>query len=161
MIPKNGLMRSAEPAGTIDRAPSDSGSYLLAIRIERTIDVRVGKKGVFRFYPGYAFYAGNARNGLSARIERHKRKRKPRHRHIDYLVCAKGVEIIDVLKFPARGKEECELVKRLLSLPGAKVAVPGFGASDCVKGCPAHLVWFEKRPAGLETLLGSKKDRGM
>ncbi len=37
------------------------------------------------------------------------------------------------------GGRECDLLARVLDIPGASVPVPGFGSSDC-RACPAHLV---------------------
>lgn len=43
------------------------------------------------------------------------------------------------------GRLECRWVGALVALPGAVAPVKGFGASDCARGCPAHLVLL---PAG-------------
>ncbi len=138
-------MRIAGPELIIDRQGEDCGCYLIGLYISRELVLKVGKKGMFRIAGGHAYYAGSARRALKARVERHRKKRKPRHWHIDYLTARKEVKIEDVWILPGTKTRECELAKRLLALPGAEVPVPGFGASDCKTGCAAHLVWFARQ----------------
>jgi Uri superfamily endonuclease len=146
-------MRIAGPGLRIEHQSDDCGTYLLGLSISRELVLKVGKKGVFRIAPGYAYYAGSARRALKARVARHQKKRKPRHWHIDYLTARKEVKIEDVWILPGTRTRECDLAKRLLALPGAEVPVPGFGSSDCRSGCAAHLVWFQDRPDILEKTL--------
>lgn len=39
---------------------------------------------------------------------------------------------------------ECGFVNALLSIPGARTPLKGFGAGDCTHQCSAHLVWFQQ-----------------
>jgi len=116
------------------------GSYLIALEVERDLVVTIGALGRRGVPRGTYLYAGNARRGLQARIERHLRPTKKRHWHLDHLTSRREVRPLTALVFTEREVDECSLVAQLLAIPGASVPIPGFGASDCRRGCPAHLV---------------------
>ncbi len=81
--------------------------------------------------------------GLRARLGRHLRGEGKSHWHIDTLRRVARVQDICYLAAPwitVGQRLECLWSQALASLPGATVPVPGFGASDCRLGCPAHLV---------------------
>ena len=68
------------------------------------------------------------------RIQRHLRKQKKTHWHIDYLL--NHVKIVNVFYKQSEVKEECFIAKTLekeLSI------TPGFGCSDCA--CKSHLFY--------------------
>jgi Uri superfamily endonuclease len=115
-----------------------SGSYLLIIRLDKPARIQVGRKGLFRFPAGWYVYAGSAKRGLRARIERHLRRKKKMRWHIDYLL--RRARILYVITFADR--TECELAALLLAR-GGRIVVPRFGSSDC--RCPSHLVYFPRR----------------
>jgi len=124
------------------------GLYILLIAA--CGEVTVGRLGRHRF-DGRYLYVGSARGpgGLRRRIERHlaiasgKRKRGPKHWHIDYLLELGRLERIWLLPDAASPEKmrtrmsECELVRQLVAL-GAQPAVRGFGASD--SPCETHLL---------------------
>ncbi len=122
------------------RAPSepDSGLYLLVLKLAAPAKVRVGAIGKIEFRPGYYVYCGSARRNLSARLVRHKTRRKKRHWHIDYLTCRRDVRVESVIVFPSDGMGECELYASALRLARAE-PIPGFGCSDC--RCGSHLAF--------------------
>ncbi|MFH1603753.1 MAG: GIY-YIG nuclease family protein [Pseudomonadota bacterium] len=107
-------------------------SYQLRIDVKRPVRVRVGRLGHFLFPAGRYVYTGSAKRNLEARIARHLRKQKALRWHIDWLLSAPGVGIAAVKR---SGKVECALNQEIV---GTDV-VPGFGASDCRKGCGSHL----------------------
>ena len=110
-------------------------SYRLLIEVAAPVKVQVGRLGEFDFAPGRYVYTGSARRNIDQRIARHLRREKRLRWHIDYLLNAPGVRILSVERSPG---EECEL-----NQPGAgKIAVPGFGASDCRHGCGSHLKYL-------------------
>lgn len=115
------------------------GLYQLRIHLKRPVKVRVGALGRCKFAAGWYVYTGSARNGLDQRIRRHLRRDKKQHWHIDYLLAA--ADHIEAFVLSDAGLTECELHA---VLTGGKVAVPGFGASDC--RCPSHLAWFRRSP---------------
>ncbi len=126
--------------------PDRPGAYGLRLRLARPVRVRLARPAPITLAPGWYFYAGSARGpgGIRARAARHLRPAKARRWHIDQLTVA-AVDM-DVLALP--GGDECELLRRALSLPGASLPVAGFGASDC-RACPAHLVALADGAAAL------------
>jgi sugar fermentation stimulation protein A len=72
---------------------------------------------------------------MSARLERHSKKKKPMHWHIDYL--SARAQMIGAIIIPGQRKLECQLAKKLNEM--FELAVPGFGASDC--RCGGHMFY--------------------
>lgn len=107
-------------------------SYQLLIRVEVPIRVRVGALGTFDFAPGRYLYTGSARRNLAARIARHRRSDKKLRWHIDYLLAHPRVRLLAV---ETAATPECRWNQ---SVHGT-IPVAGFGASDCRRGCSAHL----------------------
>lgn len=107
-------------------------TYQLAIAVRRPVRVAVGRLGEFLFPAGRYVYTGSARRNFEARIARHLRADKTMRWHIDWLLAARGVDVVGVNR-SARG--ECALNRSV----GGTVPVPGFGASDCLAGCGSHL----------------------
>ncbi len=126
--------------------PTRPGSYALLVRLPKSRTVRVGKLGTFKFPRGYYVYTGSAMSGLDGRIGYHLRK-KPRPRwHVDFLIGAPGARVEQHVEWETPTRSECSLNQRFLRADGAAVPVKGFGSSDCRAGCPAHLVYFKKKP---------------
>lgn len=113
----------------------DRGAYAILLRLPRPRRVRIGRLGLLRFAEGRYVYVGRAARGLRARVERHRRARKRRRWHIDFLLDG-GARIERVRLYPCRERDECAIAARWRSRGRA---VPGFGASDC-RRCPAHLI---------------------
>ena len=111
---------------------SAAHSYQLRLAVPLPVRIEVGRLGRFDFPAGIYIYTGSARRNLEARIARHLRREKTLRWHIDYLLGAPGVHVVDVLR-SRRG--EC----RWNQATGGTVIVPGFGASDCRAGCGSHL----------------------
>jgi len=124
--------------------PPQPGTYALLLRLERDCALTVGRLGRFCFPAGIYVYVGSGHGpgGMAARVARHLREPKPRRWHVDYLrPHAWPVEIWCAI---GARKRECVWAQTLLTLPGASIPVPRFGASDC--RCPAHLVHFSALP---------------
>jgi len=122
--------------------PRLPGTYVLLVALDKTIELQIGRLGAFTFSPGYYAYVGSARGsgGLSARLQRHLHKRGKRHWHIDYLRAATRVENLYCAASPLL--LECLWAQAISRLPAAHIPAPGFGSSDCIAGCPAHLIHF-------------------
>ncbi len=119
------------------------GAYQLLVELRKDQIIAVGRLGTFLFPAGYYVYTGSALSGIENRVGRHLRRRKRAHWHIDYLLeraCIIGYAIKESLV-----REECELNRQTLAIPGAEVPAVGFGCSDC--GCKSHLVYFAIRPS--------------
>ncbi len=107
-------------------------TYRLHIIVARPRILRIGQLGIFRFPAGRYFYTGSARRNLVARVRRHLSQDKKLRWHIDYLLTAHAVKVIDVIL--ARDGE-CLLNQGSVG----EIIVPGFGASDCRARCGSHL----------------------
>jgi Uri superfamily endonuclease len=131
----------AVAAHSLGRSP---GTYILVISLERPHIIEIGRQGRFRLPAGFYLYVGSALGpgGLAARLERHLRADKHIHWHVDYLLeCARVVEAWIV---EGSERRECAGASAALRLPGARIAVPHFGASDCQ--CASHLITFDRKP---------------
>ena len=133
--------KSRQPAAVRPRR------YCLLLHKPEAGRIAVGRLGVIYFPGGYYIYTGSAVRGLKARIERHKRRRKKPHWHIDYL--RRSSQIVEVAVYA--GPSECGLNAEVSAMKGARVVAAGFGSSDC--RCETHLYHFRSRPA----LPGKKK----
>lgn len=120
----------------------NSGSYQILLKIKREIELEIGHLGSYKFQKGFYFYTGSARKNLKQRIERHIRKEKKLHWHIDYLLNSNDVKIIDIFLFYSTSREECDRNKEVLELQGSSLPCKNFGSSDCSK-CFSHLVRFK------------------
>jgi len=122
--------------------------YALAFMLPEDVRFRAGALGRVELDAGRYVYVGSAQRGLRQRVERHFRRRKKTHWHIDYLTLRREPELAVAWELERAG--ECRLARVLLQRwPAAWV---GFGSSDC--RCPAHLVG----PVGedwLEYLVGA------
>jgi sugar fermentation stimulation protein A len=128
------------PWGYLRAEIQDRGSYLLILRIDRTMALEIGQLGKLTFSKGYYLYVGSAMSNLSARIKRHRQKRKRMYWHIDYLTS----QTSELIPLPIRSsqRDECEIAKALSSI--MRLGPSGFGSSDCP--CQTHLFFSEKNP---------------
>jgi Uri superfamily endonuclease len=120
----------------------DSGIYNLKISVGSLKKISVGKLGSVTFLPGYYIYTGRAKRGLQKRLDRHRRREKKFHWHIDYLL--KWGRIDKIRVYPWSPEGECSLNGKIMKKRGARIIAPGFGSSDC--RCSSHLVYFQKDP---------------
>jgi sugar fermentation stimulation protein A len=128
------------PWDLLRREARDGGSYLLILTLEKDRVLTVGSLGRMSFRKGFYVYVGSAKTNLQKRIERHRRKNKAHHWHIDYLAgCAESVAAV-----PVRTNDDLEhdLAAALENISGG--SVPGFGCSDC--RCGTHLFRMETNP---------------
>lgn len=91
------------------------------------------------YYSGSAFGPG----GVAARVARHVAGSGRVHWHVDRLRALTPVREVWFSHAPARLEHAWSAA--LLELPGARLAAPRFGASDC--RCPGHLVHFRRAPS--------------
>jgi sugar fermentation stimulation protein A len=127
----------------------DSGLYVFLMRLRTADFIQVGALGRFHFAAGWYLYVGSASRALHKRVERHWSLKKKVRWHMDYLSTALDSEPVGAVLVPAdAGLTECELNRLVQYQIGGTVLAPGFGASDCRAGCPAHL-WFSQMPVSL------------
>ncbi len=128
------------PWKIIAQEAQDRGSYLLILEIAHSRNVDVGALGKILFQKGYYVYTGSARVNLTKRIERHLRRRKQFHWHIDYL--RDRAESCKALPVRSNSDLEHDMANALGKL--ADWTIPRFGSSDCK--CPTHLFGFKANP---------------
>ena len=115
----------------------NSGLYFLLIRLKKSCELTIAGKGV-TVLRGYYIYTGSAQKNLASRIERHCRKEKKKHWHIDYLL--EFAEVIDVKILPNIPQEkEVIYAEKWLTIADF-VPVKKFGASDST--AESHLTGF-------------------
>lgn len=122
------------------------GTYTLVIRLEKEARIEVQKLGSFILRKGYYAYTGSALGdgavSLQNRVERHLKKRKVKHWHIDFLVASKNATVNCVVAAESSVNRECQVNSTIKEVEGATVPIVGFGASDCKHNCGSHLVYF-------------------
>nr|MBN1228722.1 GIY-YIG nuclease family protein [Anaerolineae bacterium] len=120
--------------------PDKPGTYGLLLQADSPITIRAGALGSFDLAPGHYLYVGSALGpgGLSARVNRHLKRDKRAHWHIDALTAAAPMTAVWISISPER--LECTWAKRLMRIDGISIPIKGFGSSDC--RCPAHLFYL-------------------
>lgn len=124
--------------------PPEPGSYVLILHLAQPRTITIGKLGTFEFPTGWYAYTGSALGpgGLAARLAYHHRREKSFQWHIDYLLAQ--AELAEMWWAVDNKRRECIWASALRSIPGARVPVPNFGASDC--RCLTHLIHFAQQP---------------
>ena len=123
------------------------GTYVLALWLNASHTISVGRLGRFVFPSGWYLYVGSARGpgGLRARLQRHRRRvasGKRAHWHVDHL---REHAVWGGAWVRCSGQQlECIWADALRGLPGATTVAQGFGASDC--RCLTHLVRVSSMP---------------
>ncbi|HEY50789.1 MAG TPA: GIY-YIG nuclease family protein [Dehalococcoidia bacterium] len=108
------------------------GTYALIMRLPEPRMISIGNHPPTHFPAGYYVYVGSALGGIEARVNRHFRKVKKLHWHIDYLLAE--TPVIEVTAGETETRAECAVARTL----GTQLeAIPGFGSSDC--RCSSHL----------------------
>ena len=121
------------------------GTYCLLIESCKEVIISSGKFKGISFPAGYYYYTGSAQKNLIARIQRHIRKNKPLHWHIDFLTSLNDFTVKEVYIFRDKKKSfECVLSQDLFKIFNLKIIAPGFGSSDCNE-CQTHLYYSPKK----------------
>jgi sugar fermentation stimulation protein A len=140
-----------------ERNGLDGGSYLLLLRLDERRRIAAGALGERDFAAGYYCYVGSAAKNLKARMQRHLRRRKKFHWHIDYL--REHCHVVACLPIRSADSLECGLARAVADI--AEGSVPRFGSSDCL--CPSHLFYFSSNPLKnakfIELLVNFRIDR--
>jgi Uri superfamily endonuclease len=114
------------------------GTYLLLLKLDDNKKIKIGKKKTIDFTKGFYLYVGSALNSIEGRINRHIKKNKKNHWHIDYLL--NHADIINIYFKESKDKQECFIVKKFTD---SLSAIPNFGCSDC--SCMSHLFYGAKK----------------
>lgn len=129
------------PADLHVRAGEDRGSYMLVLYNGGPLSVEVGSLESIDFKKGYYVYVGSGLNSLKARLNRHRRSRKKRFWHIDY-VTPEYFKLIKSYPIHRTDRIEGHMADRVRSI--ANASVRGFGCSD--SSALSHLFYFQTPP---------------
>ena len=145
------------PWDLLGREIQDGGNYIVVLYMETERTIAVGSKGDVYFPAGYYLYVGSAKHNLTKRLERHKRKRKKFHWHVDYLREAANFHAALAIRSTAA-------LEHTIAAAIGRIAdwrVDGFGASDC--RCDTHLFGMANdplhHPAFIQVLQYFRMDR--
>ena len=128
-----------------------TGSYLLVVWLDKSKKIMVGKLGKLLFNEGWYVYIGSALRGVDQRVQRHLRKTKKLHWHIDYFLL--HADIIDVFYFESKERTEC-MIADVFS--ASCESVLGFGCCDC--DCKSHLFFCkEHKPSKIISVIDGMK----
>ncbi len=119
-----------------------AGVYCLVLWLPRACSIVLSRKGVCRIARGWYVYTGSAKRNLVPRLQRHLRRRKKLHWHIDHLRTVASLRQIWI--WPWTPGAECRTNTLVCRMRDASCPVVGFGASDC--RCVAHLTGFLSEP---------------
>lgn len=128
------------PFSFIEKELKDRGVYILVTYLDKDELISIGAHGKMQFPSGYYAYVGRAKRGLFKRIERHKKKHKQMHWHIDYFLGK--AKIIKDLPIITNKDIECIIADNLSKI--SDEVIPNFGSSDC--HCDSHLFYFRENP---------------
>ncbi len=127
------------------------GSYFLVIRLDDKKSIKTKGKQ-FILDKGFYVYVGSAMNSLEKRVERHFKKSKKLHWHIDFLL--KNAELLRAYLIPSEMRLE-ETLSMEVSKYGR--SIDNFGSSDV--STPSNLYQFDTEPD--EILIRILKMKGL
>jgi Uri superfamily endonuclease len=114
----------------------EPGTYALILQSQTTGTVQIGRWRQIDIAPGFYLYIGSAfgPGGVRARVQRHFRRTKARHWHIDYL---RGhLDPVGAWYSHDPNRLEHRWAQILCGMSDMS-PVRGFGCSDCT--CDSHL----------------------
>ena len=127
------------------RCSSMRGVYALVIWVSTPTKVQTGRLGPLTFDPGAWVYVGSAMGdgstSLENRLNRHFRRNKTPHWHIDRLLLAGGAVRYAVFATSDVG-EECRVAQALREDERFRIGPRGFGSSDCRAHCGTHIFQY-------------------
>lgn len=139
-ISSNSIQRVEIPFDILRQEVNDTGTYILIIYNDKNQRIEIGNLGKIEFKKGYYCYIGSAMQFLSKRVERHKRRTKKVHWHIDYLLSE--TKIFKTIEIRSQDKLECLVANELTKIADGEIK--RFGSSDC--NCNSHLLYFRDNP---------------
>ena len=119
----------------------NKGIYILELFAEKDFSISAKKFMKVTFPKGYYYYIGSAQKNLKSRLERHLRKEKIIHWHIDHLTSHKSLNITNTFIIPEAVKNiEAKIANNFVDYFDAQIIVNGFGNSD-TKETKTHLFY--------------------
>jgi len=126
-----------------DQIPSDKGVYVVFLRCDKRMDIRVGSLGIISVQEGIYAYVGSAfgGGGLKSRLSRHLKTAKKCRWHIDYI--RRHMKAVSLWYTTESAEAEHRIAQTFMEM-GAGIPMKGFGSSDCK--CITHLFHLESVP---------------
>lgn len=153
----NAVKEAVIPWNLIGREMNDGGNYIVVLYLEEEKNVSIGGKGEMAFPRGYYLYIGSAKQNLTKRLQRHQRKRKQFHWHIDYL--RQAAQFHAAIAIRTTAALEHDIARAVGQIADWEIAQ--FGSSDC--NCFTHLFGMHTdplhTPAFIELLQYFRMDR--
>jgi len=122
------------------------GNYTLIVLLKSPSRIAAPSHDWSYLRKGYYAYTGSAVGkgavNLRHRVDRHLRRKKTKHWHIDHLLACRKAKVTAVVTCASAVNRECRINKAIQSIRGATVPMKGFGASDCQENCKSHLAYF-------------------
>lgn len=128
------------PEEVLAKEMGNRGDYLAVLYLPEDKDIVIGRKGLTHFPKGYYVYTGSAKRNLDQRMAHHRRLRKRKHWHMDYLRAE--AEWVGILPVRTSFDLEHDLAQAVSAI--ADWTIPGFGCTDCA--CPSHLFGMKENP---------------
>ena len=123
----------------------NSGVYLLEIFASEPFKIDIDGFKDKTFNAGFYYYSGSAQKNLQQRVDRHQGDNKTIHWNIDHLTSIPTNKVKTIFLFDGAPKNmECALISELLQEFKLRIAVKGFGNSDC-RRCITHLLYCKKK----------------
>ena len=120
--------------------PENHGLYSILLKLDQSVEIQIGRRGLFLFQPGIYIYIGSAKGRMESRIKRHLKIEKKQRWHFDYL--RPYGSIMAIISFPI-SMGECQLRKDFINKNQAlQMPIAKFGSSDCK--CYSHLLYSNK-----------------
>ncbi|MDH4213299.1 MAG: GIY-YIG nuclease family protein [Candidatus Thorarchaeota archaeon] len=120
------------------------GVYVLIIEVPEDKHLIIKALGDLLFERGIWLYVGSAMGGgstsLENRINRHFRKEKTVHWHIDALL-RHSTNLQAAIWAESFQSMECQVAKKFERMDEFNPGHRGFGASDCSNHCTSHLFY--------------------
>lgn len=130
--------------------PGDGpGTYVVVMRLNKPVVLRIGRLETFWLPDGYLLYVGSAfgAGGVRSRTTRHRSANVPKMWNLDHIKAV--ARPVEVWWTHSVVKVECRWAMALAELPGYRCPAPGCGSNDC-KTCPAHFYHRSDRPSAEE-----------
>jgi Uri superfamily endonuclease len=138
------LRRHLLPLSQLDALKASPGVYILLVELVEESQIIIGELGLQTVPKGFYLYVGSAlgkaSTSLGWRMARYLNIHKRKHRwHIDYLLNSEHAEISGIFFAKTHEDLECALSKEISIEEWIETPLKGFGSSDCLENCPAHL----------------------
>ena len=130
------------------------GSYILLIQLPEEQMIKAGSVPDNYFPSGYYAYVGSAMGGPKSRLNRHLKKDKRPHWHIDYLLQKAHISVIILCQTNKRA--ECTIAQ---ALSHQFDSIPGSGSSDCK--CRSHLFFSADKNRMKSAIMATLNSLGM